>query len=103
MTYPSLYERIVANTAEPESTTGCWPWKRSVDRYGYGRLNVRRDGKHVQLQAHRAMAEIVEGRALDPEIETVEHLCGTKCCVNPDHFTFLTRAENSAARWVRRS
>ena len=41
------------------------------------------------------MAEITEGRALDPEHETVEHLCGNPLCVNPDHFELIDRVDNS--------
>lgn len=99
--YDTLYERLVANTKEPESSTGCWEWTGHVDRYGYGRVNVRVDGKHRKMQAHKAMAQEVLGRPLDPELETVEHLCAVKHCICPDHFDFLTRADNSAARWTR--
>lgn len=100
--YANLYLRLVANTVEPESVNGCWCWTGHVDRYGYGRVNVRVEGEHRKLQAHKAMAEIVFDRKLDPENETIEHLCAVKHCINPDHFALLTRAENSAARWTRR-
>ena len=40
---------------------------------------MRIDGKHTSLRAHRAMAQLFEDRPLDPEHETVEHLCGNRC------------------------
>lgn len=99
--YRTLYERIVANTSAPETDTGCWLWTGRTDgkRGGqYGRLNVRVDGKHKTLQAHRAMKSIVERRPLDPVLETVEHLCREPRCCNPDHLVLLPLVVNSARR-----
>lgn len=50
--YASLYERLIANSAEPESATGCWPWLARCDRWGYGLVNLRIDGAHLTLKAH---------------------------------------------------
>ena len=47
------------------------------------KVNVRIDGKHTSLRAHRAMAQLFEEKPLDPEHETVEHLCDNPLCVNP--------------------
>ena len=97
--YGSMYERLVANSEKPDDQNecGCWLWTGKTDgkRWPYGKVNVRIEGKHVSLRAHRAMAEITEGRALDPEHETVEHLCGNPLCVNPDHFELIDRVDNS--------
>ncbi len=99
--YRSLYERIVANTAEPAGEADCWRWTGRTDgkRGGqYGRLNVRVNGKHTTLQAHRAMMTILVGRALDPVNETVEHLCREPRCCNPDHLVLLPLAANAGGR-----
>lgn len=97
--YGSLYERLVANSHKPDdqNENGCWLWAGKTDgkRWPYGKINVRRDGKHASLRAHRAMAETLEGRPLDPDHETVEHLCGNPLCVNPDHFELIDRVDNS--------
>ena len=94
--YASMYERLVANSEKPDDQNecGCWVWT-GCKRWPYGKVNVRIEGRHVSLRAHRAMAEVTEGRALDPEHETVEHLCGNPLCVNPDHFELIDRIDNS--------
>lgn len=97
--YGSLYERLVANSHKPDdqNENGCWLWTGKTDgkRWPYGKINVRRDGQHVSLRAHRAMAETMEERPLDPDHETVEHLCGNPLCINPDHFELIDRVDNS--------
>ena len=97
--YNSLYERLVANSHKPDdqNEAGCWLWTGKTDgkRWPYGKINVRRDGRHVSLRAHRAMAEMMERRPLDPDHETVEHLCGNPLCINPDHFELIDRVDNS--------
>jgi hypothetical protein len=103
MRYADLYSRLVSNIEEPESEEGCWLWRLQTDRDGYARINVHRDGKHRKLHAHRLMAEIVLDRRLDPDEETVEHLCTVHRCINPNHFDYVTRAENAALRWSRAS
>lgn len=99
--YATLYERIVANTAEPTSEQGCWLWTGRHDgkRGGeYGRMNVRENGRHHTRQPHRVMAALVEGRELHPDEETVEHLCRVTLCCNPDHLVLLSRSENSTRK-----
>lgn len=107
MKYDSLFERLVANSAIPDGqleSTGCWVWTGNTDSKGYGRLSVRRPGRRspVGVRAHRLMKEIMEGRLLHPDDETVEHQCGVTSCINPDHTILLTRAENSAEMQRRR-
>lgn len=41
------------------------------------------------------MAQLFEEKPLDPEHETVEHLCDNPLCVNPDHFELIDRVDNS--------
>ena len=50
---------------------------------------------NTSLRAHRAMAQLFEEKPLDPEHETVEHLCDNPLCVNPDHFELIDRVDNS--------
>lgn len=95
--YASLYERLIANSeaAPGQNECGCWLWKGKTDgkRWPYGTLNVRIEGRHVTLRAHRAMAEVFEG-VLGPD-DTIDHLCRTALCINPDHFESISNAENA--------
>lgn len=112
--YPNLYSRLVANTAEPESSQGCWPWSLNADRWGYGRLNLYVDGARVKIQAHIALWVWLEASP-----ETVEefytaylicthsgmeldHTCVNPTCLNPDHLDLVTASENAKRRDQRR-
>lgn len=33
---------------------------------------------------------------MDPDEQTIEHLCACRRCINPDHWIVVTRAENTA-------
>ena len=68
--------------------TGCWVWQRARDMHGYGVIQVR--GK--ALGAHRVAYEIVKGPI--PEGLTIDHLCRTRACINPDHLEAVTNREN---------
>lgn len=101
--YATLYERLVANTAEPESSTGCWIWAGATDgRRGaqYPRVNMRIDGQHRCLKAHRVMAQIFAEETLPPTAE-VDHVCGETLCINPDHLDVTTKRANLDRRNTR--
>lgn len=98
--YGSLFERLVANTSEPENAQACWVWTAAVDDRpgrGYGRINLRRGGRHRSLRPHRVMMEVFVGRELR-EDEEVDHLCYNVLCINPDHLEVVTKQENLARR-----
>lgn len=71
----------------PEPNTGCWLWTKSLSE-GYGRLGV--NGKIVY--AHRFSYELFVGEI--PEGFIIDHKCGVRCCVNPDHLEVVTNREN---------
>lgn len=119
MKYPDLFTRLVANTHEPETDRGCWLWSGRTDRKGYGFVNMRvEDRAHVvPHRAARVMEELVRGHnefdldddplgpiffvprpKLDPDAETIGHLCYTPGCINPDHWQLETRVENTMER-----
>lgn len=60
-------------------TTLCWIWEKHTDQHGYGRCRFR--GKPTV--AHRAMYEHLIG-PIPPGL-TLDHLCGIKSCINPQH------------------
>ena len=70
---------------------GCWEWLASLDRKGYGQFNAGFK-RGPMLRAHRlayayAYGEVPSGLDLD-------HLCGNRACVRPDHLEPVTRGEN---------
>lgn len=111
--HATLFARLVANTAEPESDQGCWLWNGgAVDRYGYARLGIRiGKANPVLVTAHVAayvLCEIgcdasnedvylacVELRASKLELD---HLCRNESCIRPDHLDLCTHKENCERR-----
>ena len=93
-----LADRIKENITIDE-TTGCWLWKGSIDRYGYGQISVASKSRN----AHRVSYQTFKGEI--PEGLLCSHQCDDKypvdCktnrrCVNPDHIICETPAQNSA-------
>lgn len=73
--------------------SGCWLWIGVILGTGYGQTE-RGGGK--KYAAHRYSYETFVG-PIPPGL-TIDHLCGVRRCVNPEHMEPVTRAEN-----VRRS
>lgn len=66
----------------------CWVWTGEINGWGYGATHVER--KH--RSAHRVAYEMARG-PIPPGMQ-VDHLCGNKVCVNPDHLEPVTLQEN---------
>ncbi len=98
--YASLFERLVANTEEPDAPTGCWLWTGYKDRWGYGRFNVRTPEGARKRMAHIEMYRQVVGEV--PEGLQLDHLCHNEHCINPDHLEPVTPKENCARRGLTR-
>ena len=80
--------------AEKDSSSGCWLWKGSLTRDGYGIFHVRinENGRKYQ-RAHRWAYDNFVG--LIPDGLTIDHLCRVRNCVNPDHLEVVTGKENT--------
>lgn len=84
---------------------GCWMWKGTVHRHGYGRFYI---GQGAVVRAHRWAYETWVGPI--PEGMQIDHLChdphecpgGFSCphrrCVNPEHMGLVTMEENLRRR-----
>lgn len=67
----------------------CLIWVARQNRNGYGRLHHEGE-EHM---AHRIAYETVIGPI--PEGYLLDHLCRTRCCVNPAHLEPVTHSENT--------
>ena len=77
--------RFLAKIAPPDEN-GCTLWTACTNEDGYGQFWCF--GRTVK--AHRYAAGMLDW---PPEIET-RHLCNVPACVNPEHLTFGSNADN---------
>lgn len=69
----------------------CHLWTGGKDWCGYGMFNAPKS-----IRAHIFIWELLRGPR--PVGYIVSHLCNVPCCVNIDHLTLMTDAENAAYR-----
>ncbi len=81
-------DRVVVN---PESA--CWIWSDVIDQDGYGIIQHTEKNRVLHLRAHRLSYEKFKGKI--PEGLVIDHLCRTRCCVNPNHLEVVTISENT--------
>lgn len=83
----SAVERLDRYVEKQEN--GCWIWTAALNNHGYG-TTVGVDKRHAY--AHRLSYELHVGPI--PDGMSLDHLCRTPACVNPDHLEPVTQREN---------
>lgn len=72
---------------------GCWISTYSVASHGYAQIGWRSAEKTHMVLAHRASWVHVNGQV--PLGMTLDHVCKTRRCVNPEHLRMLPNYENA--------
>jgi len=82
-----------ASIHDPES--GCWIWNRQISNSGYGRMAVPGKGGTLTESAHRISYLAFVGPLKRDDI--VQHTCGNRLCVNPDHLVLAKQEHHGNA------
>jgi hypothetical protein len=67
----------------------CWLWTQGLEGTGYGHKKIN----GVYYKAHRLVYEHIRGSI--PHRMVLDHLCGVKHCVNPNHLEIVTPRINT--------
>ncbi len=83
-----------ASTARSPWTpeTNCHVWTAALDRDGYGLFRDKAADGFTTRRAHRCSYERHVGPI--PDGMTIDHRCGRRACVNPDHLEAVPAAVN---------
>lgn len=90
----STYEKFIEKVVK---TAGCWEWIGYKEKFGHGRISVKKEGRWIMIGAHRASWELFKGQI--PVGKFVCHTCDNPSCVNPDHLWIGSRSDNSIDMW----
>ena len=82
-------EQLFEASYIPEPNSGCWLWLGGMSSRGYGTFIG-------SAYAHRVSHEMHTGPI--PDGLEIDHTCGVRACVNPNHLRLVTHAENLRSR-----
>ncbi len=86
-------QELFASKISIESPTGCWTWRGTIGREGYGVFAWSKN----RMSAHRYSWTWFNGRPVPPEM-MVLHNCHNPACVNPLHLKLGTHEDNMSDR-----
>lgn len=83
--------RIERLTSDPDGS-GCLHWQGAKTGHGHGRFTFRGKFKMV----HRVVYELLVGEI--PDGHVIDHVCGSRDCVNVRHLRTVTPQQNAEHR-----
>jgi hypothetical protein len=93
---PSNNIDVVLSRCIADLVTDCVLYTGTQHPNGYCYVSIN----SVATKVHRYVYEQLVGPI--PTDLALDHLCGVKCCVNPDHLEPVTFAENTRRYWEGR-
>lgn len=88
----ALLRRLMSHV-ELDPLPGCWVWTASSNSKGYAQIALTRPGYRTMAKAYRVAYELLV--APIPDDLVIDHLCGNRRCIRPDHLEPVTRGENT--------
>lgn len=93
----SFLERLWSNVEqcghEETCIFCCWPWLKSCDKDGYGKISLSHDSQTIYTPVTRVIYEIWHARPIPPGY-LVCHFCDVPSCCNPLHLWLGTFNDN---------
>ena len=88
MQHPPIEVRLFCRVSTPNGRDGCWIWKGTKTRRGYGMVHF----EGYQQYTHRVAYQLTYGEI--PIGMDICHRCDVPSCINPKHLFCGTRSAN---------